>query len=195
MKEYRRLFKYKASDCEFKEDLLTIQSYYQSIEDDVPENQQNEYYNILAAIKKRIKQFDLAESLETLSQKDRVFLYHKAIRLSTELLTFAPNPKNLTQLYNCIKNALLILGVEWNDDIHFSDLVRFDNAITNKEKIVYFIHKILISGFHTRESILSIMNLYIKLLNVLHLSEELDVSLPSRKTLHNVSFELQDYKY
>lgn len=193
------LFKYKAKNCTNVDDVQTALKYYESIKETIPNTKMNNFIEVIAALNRKLEKFGIyeieAEEIEKSLSKDRLYFYHKSIRLSTELLLLTPNSKRLEELYECIKQALLLVDITWDENIHYTDLVRFDNAFTRKEKIVYFIHKILISGFHTNKSLLSIMNLYIKLLRILDLSKDLRVTLPSKKILHDISFELQEYKY
>lgn len=195
MKEYPRLFKYKASDCESEDDVIQALAYYHSIESSVPTSQLNNYYEIIESFKKEFIKYDVAKEMEEVTEHDRIYLYHKAIRLSTEFLLNSPSPEQLGELYFTIKEGLSLTGVTWDDDIHFTDLVDFGHAYTKKDKVVHFIHKVLISGFHDRGTLISTMNLYIKLINVLQLSKKIAIPLPCKKSLHNVSFALPEFKY
>lgn len=186
----------KISECKTEEQLAAALLYLQEITPTIPKKQlYNHQERIDAAIKRLDKMRGIiieTESIE-LRDKDRLFYYHKAIVLSVEFLKLQPNIDLLTQLFTCLKEALRVSGSEWNESTMYSDLIDFDKAYTKSEKKIYFIHKILQSGLHEKRSIVSIINMYLKLINILGLHEKINISLPSKKSLHNISFV--DLKY
>lgn len=132
---------------------------------------------------------------KTLLARDRVFYYYQTLICSVEFLKKEPGGKELTELYLCLLEALKLTGEEWNPDRMYTDLCGFYQAIKPGEKSIYFIHKIIKSGLHEHSEIVSIINLFIKLINIFDLRKKLLVDLPQKKNLHDISYVIPEFKY
>lgn len=193
-------FPYTAKNCKTEDSIVEALTYYYSLKGDIhilASHQLNNYYSIVDSMERRlsiIRGVVVEKLYDEVMQKDRLFYYYKSILLSTEFLNNIPNGEKLDQLFICLKESLKLSGSEWNA-LMYTDSVTFDNQFTPGEKKVYFIHKILISGLHETKTIISIINCFIKLINILQLRDIISVDLPQKKDLHNVSFIIPNYSY
>lgn len=113
------------------------------------------------------------------TERLRLKLYHKAIIASVELFKEHPDRVVVTEVFTLLKEALLLTGTVWEEKL-YTENVTFKNAFTPAAKFIYFLDCLLRSGLHTKKSILHLINLYIKLLYVLHIDDLIDVPLPQR---------------
>lgn len=181
----------KASECKTEEQLIAALLYLREITPKIPpkklhnhEQKINSFLNKLNKLRVLTLECEDTELL----QQDRLFYYHRSIVLAVEFLKAQPDTELLAQLFICLTEALKVAGSKWDEDAMYSDLMDFGNAFTKSEKIIFFIHKILQSGLHEKRSIVSIINMYIKLTNLLNLHDKINLPLPSKKSLHSLSF-------
>ncbi len=182
--------KRKASECKTEEQVLSALLHLKEIKDTIQLNEQHNYQCRVESLMKKLDKFRPVKDMKigNLFERDRIFYYHNCIILGVEFLKQEPDTKKLSELFLCLKEALKLTGTEWNEETMYSDLTCFGNAFTMGEKKVYFLNKILQSGLHEKRTIISIINYFIKLVNIMKISEELSISLPNKKTLHNLSF-------
>lgn len=124
----------------------------------------------------------------------RVAYYHRCIILSIEFFKEYPDGELLTELFGSLKAALELHGEPWNEKM-YTDNVVFHLAFKPGEKKVSFLNSLLQSGLHTHKSTLHLINLFVKLVNTLHLVDVIDVPLPTRSSLHDIAFTISDFHY
>lgn len=186
---------YTPKNCKTEEQVKSALLYYKTIEKTISKCNSHNYEQRISALLNKLETFKPIEDINSDNkiEKDRLFYYHHAIVLSVEFLKPNPDAEKLSELYVCLTEALKISGVEWEPDKMFSACVSFGNAFSASEKKVFFINKIIESGLHKSKSIVSIINIYIKIIYMMNLSTNLSISLPNKKTLHDVSFV--EFKY
>lgn len=183
-------FPYHAKECLTVEQCVEALTHYASVEQDIPSGQYNNFVDCTTAIRKRLIALGKTSTIDIpihLVNQDRLLYYHRAIITSVEFLQDKPYGPYLDELYVCIQEGLRLSGKEWDEKSMYTDVSSFHLAFTKKEKIVQFINKVVQSGFRETKELISIMNMYIKLINILQLKEELSVVLPTKKTLHDIS--------
>ena len=185
--KHQTIFKYSAKVCTTEDMCYKALAYYDSIKHEVLERNLNNYREVVQAINVRLRAFYKEPTIETMDGT-REFFYKQALILSVEFLRTKPDPVKLTRLYNVLRGAMKLSGVSWNAELMYSDIALFHLAPTKNEKIIQFIHSVLISGLRTNREISKLINMYIKLINVLQLSKQINVDLPNKKILHNISF-------
>ncbi len=173
--------------------------YYNSIRDTVKPDQLHNYNQVVRAIQEKLKNFksELSEhEVKELLHMDRVYLFHQSLICSVELLqSTTMNYDLVTNLWYHLTAALELTGAPWDKSM-YTDMVDFKNAFTKSEKVVNFIFNLTLSGLHNRINIIKLINQYIKIINILQLNEKINVDLPTRRDLHNLSFaQMPDFKY
>lgn len=192
------MYIYTTKNCKTKEEIITALNYYETDRFSIMlPHQRTNFKNITKALYKKLSEYNQEESEHLLLEfenKDRLFYYYKSVELSVEFLKQSPNGELLTQLFLCLKEALKISGKEWTKE-DYTDTVVWHSAFTTNEKKIQFIYKLLMSGLRKPETIVNVINYYIKLVNTLQIRDLLSVDLPSRKDVHNLSFAISDFKY
>lgn len=196
--------KYKAKNCNTIEEIDDALQYYKTIDPDTFFKYKHNILQTVDALKtkrSRIlftggRKVDLWEF--PAYSEDRLTCYHKAIELLPLLLNkekAQDHPEELAQLMGCLMGALKAAGTTW-EPVDFTDMIKFYNCATYKEKVVYLLHSVVTSGFRHPKEIKNQINLYIKLLRQLQLKNTVCFNLPD---YHRISYvkldELQDFSY